>query len=191
LAAGLAAGTSRGRTGQQRYVGPSRWDFLTRVKRLYPEQTILGSGDLFTAEDCVRMIRETGVDGVTAARGSIGNPWIYQQARALLAGQPRLSAPTIFEQRDVIRQHLECAAQVYSLPRATRPRRQFGMRYADWHPAGAKVRAAFIRVKSREALLSVLETWYANDGAGVYPSLPGIPKPPDAEMMAENQRASS
>lgn len=191
FAAGLAAVTIHGRTVRQRYVGPSDWSFLKRVKDAYPEQTILGSGDLFTADDCVRMIRQTGVDGVTAARGSIGNPWIYQQSRALLAGLPPRDAPTIFEQRDVIRQHLECAEQVYSLQRATRQLRKFGMRYADWHPEGAKVRAAFIRVKSREALLSVLETWYAEDGAGVYPSLPGIPKPPDAEMMAENPRATA
>lgn len=188
---GLAAVTIHGRTVQQRYVGPSSWAFLSHVRNAFPDQTILGSGDLFTAEDCVRMIRETGVNGVTAARGSIGNPWIYQQARELLAGRPLPPAPSIFQQRDVIQQHLTYAESVYSQQRAIRQLRKFGMRYADWHPAGAKVRAAFINVKSREAFGNVLQTWYQAEGDGVYPILPGIPKPPDVETLEKNhhQRA--
>ena len=46
-------------------------------------RTILGSGDLFTAADCVRMLEETGVDGVSIARGAVGNPWIFASAAAL------------------------------------------------------------------------------------------------------------
>ena len=53
------------------------------MKRHVGEKTILGSGDLFTPADCLRMIRETGIDGVTVARGAIGNPWIFSQTRAL------------------------------------------------------------------------------------------------------------
>lgn len=191
FANGLAAVTIHGRTVQQRYVGPSNWDFLARVQAMFPDQTILGSGDLFCAEDCVRMIRETGVRGVTAARGSIGNPWIFRQAGELLAGRPLPPAPSVFEQRDVIEQHLACAEHVYSQQRATRQLRKFGMRYADWHPDAAKVRAAFIRVKNRSSFQDVLKTWYSEDMAGLYPSLPGIPKPPDAAMVAENQQTAS
>ena len=86
--AGIAAVTVHGRTVMQRYNGPSRWAFLKDLCQRYPDRTILGSGDLYSAEDCVRMIRETGVSGVTAARGSIGNPWIFSQARELLEGRP-------------------------------------------------------------------------------------------------------
>ena len=64
FAAGVAAVTVHGRTVQQRYIGPSQWDFLAEVKRHVGERTILGSGDLFSAEDCLRMMRETAVDGV-------------------------------------------------------------------------------------------------------------------------------
>src|SRR5215469_2900772 len=73
---GVAAITVHGRTVEQRYIGPSRWEFLTEVKRHAGPRTVLGSGDLFTPHDCLRMIAETGVDGVTVARGAIGNPWI-------------------------------------------------------------------------------------------------------------------
>ena len=87
----------------QRYVGPSRWEFLAEVKRhVGPSRTILGSGDLFAAEDCLEMIRRTGVDGVTIARGAIGNPWIFSQCQALANGRPLPPPPSLFEQRDVM-----------------------------------------------------------------------------------------
>lgn len=178
FSAGLAAVTIHGRTVQQRYVGPSRWDFLREVKNQFPEQTILGSGDLFTAEDCQRMILETGVDGVTAARGSIGNPWIYSQCRALFAGDPLPPAPTVWEQREVIETHFRFAEQVYSQKRTVRQLRKFGMRYADWHPESAAVKSAFISVSDADSFKNVLEDWYAADSHGVYPTHPGLAKPP-------------
>ena len=86
---GLAAVTVHGRTVQQRYVGPSKWEFLKRVKRHAGDGTVLGSGDLFTPQDIVRMMEETGVDGVTVARGCIGNPWIFEQTRRLMESHVR------------------------------------------------------------------------------------------------------
>ena len=83
---GVAAITVHGRTVRQRYVGPSRWEFLREVKQHAGRRIVLGSGDLFTPQACLDMIAQTGVDGVTAARGAIGNPWIFSQARALAAG---------------------------------------------------------------------------------------------------------
>ncbi len=91
FAAGIAAATVHGRTVVQRYNGPSRWEFLKDLKREFPHYTLLGSGDLFTPKDCLRMITETGVDGVTVARGAIGNPWIFSQCRALAEGNRCLS----------------------------------------------------------------------------------------------------
>ncbi len=89
---GVAAITVHGRTVEQKYVGPSRWEFLREVKRHAGVRVVLGSGDLFTPQACIDMLTQTGVDGVTAARGAIGNPWIFSQARALAAGEP-LPAP--------------------------------------------------------------------------------------------------
>lgn len=101
---GIAGVTVHGRTVQQRYVGKSHWPFLARVKRYAGDRVVLGSGDLFTAEDCLRMMAETGVDGVTIARGCIGNPWIFRdcialfnqlhqsEARAEAAAEPKAQA---------------------------------------------------------------------------------------------------
>ena len=94
---GVAAITVHGRTVKQRYDGPSRWEFLRELKEYAGERVVLGSGDLFNAQACLDMIRYTGVDGVTVARGAIGNPWIFAQARALAAGQPLPDPPTLFD----------------------------------------------------------------------------------------------
>jgi nifR3 family TIM-barrel protein len=81
---GYTAVRVHARTVEQKYLGQSRWEFLRQFKAMYPDRTILGSGDVFTAEDAVRMLMETGVDIVWIARGAIGNPWIFRQAAALL-----------------------------------------------------------------------------------------------------------
>ncbi|MGB7160790.1 MAG: tRNA-dihydrouridine synthase family protein [Tepidisphaeraceae bacterium] len=99
---GYAAVRVHARTVDQKYAGQARWPFLRDVKRRYPDRTILGSGDLFTAEDVVRMLSETGVDSAWIARGAIGNPWIFQHARALLEGfsdqKKRVASPFSSEQ---------------------------------------------------------------------------------------------
>ncbi len=169
FAAGIAAATIHARTVEQKYVGPSRWEFLREVRQAFPQRTLLGSGDLFTAADCVRMLRETGVDGVTAARGSIGNPWIFRQAAALLEGAPLPTAPSVFEQRDVMREHLRLARTVYPPGQAFRQLRKFGIRYAAWHPDDVQVRAAFVGVATPADWDQVFRTWYAADRPGQYP----------------------
>ena len=66
---GYSAIRVHGRTVEQKYAGRACWDSIREVKRRYPDRTILGSGDIFTAQDAVRMLRETGVDIVWIARG--------------------------------------------------------------------------------------------------------------------------
>lgn len=178
FANGVAAVTVHCRTVEQRYNGPGNWDFLKELCSTWPNHTILGSGDLFCARDCVRMIQETGVCGVTAARGAIGNPWIFQQCRELLAGRPLPPPPSVHQQRDAMLRHFECADRVYPAGRAYRQMRKFGLRYADWHPNGGRVRADFIKVQDNRSWLAVLDRWYRVDQRGLYPENPGRPKPP-------------
>jgi tRNA-dihydrouridine synthase B len=159
---GVDAVTIHGRTVQQRYVGPSRWAFLREVKRQYPGRIILGSGDLFTAADCLRMIDETGVDGVTVARGAIGNPWIFTQARELAAGKEP-SSPSLAEQREVIGEHFRLAEQLYGVERCGAQLRKFGIKYSVLHPQSESVRDAFISVRNRADWFEVLARWYQTD----------------------------
>ncbi len=166
---GIAAITVHGRTVKQRYVGPSRWQFLKELKQHAGDRVILGSGDLFTPQDCLRMMAETGVDGVTVARGAIGNPWIFQQTRAIAAGQPMPDPPSLFEQRDIILEHFRLAEQLYGENRVGPIMRKFGIKYSILHPEHADVRKDFARAKTPEDWRNALKKWYSQDLPGEHP----------------------
>lgn len=157
--AGAAAVAVHARSVDQKYRGQADWDFIARVKREFPDRTIIGSGDIHTALDALRMIEQTGVDGVLAARGAIGNPWLFRQARDLAAGREPFE-PDLKEQREVISRHLRLAESLYGPRRSLLTLRNFGIHYARLHPHPAKVRTAFIRVKTDEDWRAVMETWY-------------------------------
>ncbi|NOY43590.1 MAG: tRNA-dihydrouridine synthase family protein [Planctomycetes bacterium] len=166
---GVAAITVHGRTVVQRYDGPSSWEFLRELKQHAGDRVVLGSGDLFDAQACIDMMRYTGVDGVTVARGAIGNPWIFQQTRALAAGLPLPKPPTLFEQREVIAEHYSLAEELYGAQRCVAPMRKFGIKYSQLHPQHEEVRAGFCTVKQAGAWREVLNKWYATDAPGVDP----------------------
>lgn len=166
---GIAAITVHGRTVKQRYIGPSKWEFLKNLKAHAGDRIVLGSGDLFTPQDCLRMIAETGVDGVTVARGAIGNPWIFNQTRALAAGKPLPDAPTLYEQRDVLREHFRLAQEVYGENRVGQLMRKFGIKYSILHPEHELVRKSFVRIRDEAGWNAALEEWYSTDGPGVHP----------------------
>ncbi len=161
---GIAAATVHGRTVKQRYVGPSDWSFLALLKRHYPDRTILGSGDLMSAADCLRMMQQTGVDGVTVARGAIGNPWIFSQARALFSGQTP-TQPSLAQQREVIGRHYHLAETLYGPQRCGPLMRKFGIKYAQLHPHSLQVREAFVSVRCRADWDAVLAHWYPSPPA--------------------------
>ncbi len=174
---GAAAVTVHGRTVVQRYVGPSNWDVLAEVKRHAADRTVLGSGDLFSAESCVEMMKHTGVDGVSIARGAIGNPWIFQQVRDAAAGRP-VRWPGLFEQREVLAEHFRLSEEMYGEKRSSRddaevrhqiravaspsPRRQAGV-----HRRGA---APGLAIRPRRAGMPRISPGERRRGKGSFPS---------------------
>ncbi len=169
FASGVAAVTVHGRTVKQGYIGPSRWEFLKRVREHAPERTILGSGDLFSAEDGLRMLRETGVNGLSIARGAIGNPWIFRDLAALLAGNPPPPLPTVFEQREILREHASLLREHYGDQAALNALRKFSLKYAKLHPELEAVRNAFATVREWSAWEAILRDHYAVDAPGCRP----------------------
>ena len=94
---------------------------------------------------------------MTAARGAIGNPWIFGQARALAAGLPLPAPPSVHEQRDVIAEHYRLAEELYGPEHCGRQMRKFGIKYSRLHPHGASVRDAFVAVARPGQWKDVLE----------------------------------
>jgi tRNA-dihydrouridine synthase B len=168
---GISAVTVHARTVEQKYQGPSRWDFLREVKAHCGGRTVIGSGDLFSAQDCLRMLEETGVDGVSIARGAIGNPWIFTQFRALLEGRPLPRPPRVHEQGAVLREHFALAGECYGARQSVRQMKKFGIKYARLHPEQPRVRDAFVQAHTPDDWQAVIDRWYADDRPGVYPDV--------------------
>lgn len=104
-AEGCDAITLHPRSRSQMFEGSADWSRIAALKRSVTIP-VIGSGDLFTADDCRRMLAETDCDGVMAARGAMGNPWIFRQARELLEGRP-VSVIGPAERAATARSHLE------------------------------------------------------------------------------------
>jgi tRNA-dihydrouridine synthase len=167
---GYAWATVHARTVQQKYIGPSRWEVLRDIVARNPSKIIFGSGDIWSVGEIFRMLAYTGVKAVSVARGCIGNPWIFRQAREMMAGREP-SAPTIAEQREALRQHFELSLAVtrrfkHGEDATSKMMRKFGIRFAAHHPRGEEVRLRMIAVSSLADWKAVLEEYYSQDAVG-------------------------
>jgi nifR3 family TIM-barrel protein len=105
-AGGASAVALHGRTRSQGYSGRADWSLIRAVKEAVGIP-VLGSGDVWSATDALRMRRDTGCDAVLVARGACGNPWIFRDLRAAEAGRPMPGAPGRDEWVDVVMRHVE------------------------------------------------------------------------------------
>ena len=102
--AGAAAVAVHGRFAEQLYRGSADWGAVARVKEAVGVP-VVGNGDVRTGGDAVAMVARTGCDAVMIARGAEGNPWVFAQAKAALAGEPEPSAPGAGERVAMARRH--------------------------------------------------------------------------------------
>jgi tRNA-dihydrouridine synthase B len=100
---GAAAVAVHGRTRQQFYTGKADWNIIGLVKRKL-SIPVIGSGDIFTAENAMDLLESTGCDAVMVARGAQGNPWLFGQINALLGGQTVVH-PQLAERLTVAKRH--------------------------------------------------------------------------------------
>lgn len=116
--AGARVLTLHPRTRAQLYSGRARWDEIAAVVEAL-DIPVVGNGDVTQPEDALRMRRETGCAGIMIARGSFGNPWIFQRARALLDGQTPRPEPNAAERFAVALRHARLQLQVKGDDRRT------------------------------------------------------------------------
>lgn len=153
-AEGCDAITLHPRSKNQMFNGKANWDQIARLKQEL-KIPVIGSGDLFTPEDCRKMLQETGCDGLMVARGSLGNPWIFSQTRALLEGRPVMPI-TVDDRAAMAEQHLglHCAEVGESL--AVREMKKHLGWYIHGVPGAAAFRRAVNSADSKTALLTVI-----------------------------------
>lgn len=112
---GVSAIAVHGRTRVQMYGGTADWTTIREVKEAV-SLPVIANGDVFSPEDAARILKQTGADMAMIGRGCFGNPWIFQQAAALLAGEPVPERPNLAERCDTAVRQIELAAR-YSCER--------------------------------------------------------------------------
>lgn len=146
--AGATVLTLHPRTRAQMYSGSARWDEIAAVVSAL-DIPVLGNGDIKTPEDAVRMQRETGCAGVMIARGSFGQPWIFNQTRDLLEGREKRPAPPVAERFAIALEHAHMADEYELDPRgaAVEFRKHLGW-YVKGLPGSADLRKRLYAVQS-------------------------------------------
>ncbi|MFZ3209234.1 MAG: tRNA dihydrouridine synthase DusB [Geobacteraceae bacterium] len=162
-AEGCDAITLHPRSRSQMFEGSADWSKIAALKGAIGIP-VIGSGDLFTAESAVAMLRETGCDGVMFARGALGNPWIFRETLALLAGREIVS-PSPEERLAMSLRHLELFVLIVGERVALREMRKHLSWYARKAPGAARFRDLVNRTDGLKAMTDALHAFFGNAGA--------------------------
>ncbi len=157
---GTAAIALHGRTAVQHYSGQADWDSIAELKAAVTGIPVLGNGDIWEAADAIRMVEQTGCDGVVVGRGCLGRPWLFRDLAAAFAGDVVQELPTLGEVAGVMRRHAELLAEISGEERGCIEFRKHIAWYLKGFAAGSNVRKQLGMVSSfadLDALLGELD----------------------------------
>lgn len=154
--AGAAALAVHGRTREEFYSGEADWETIREVADLL-SIPVIGSGDVMSGHDANRLLTETGCAYVMAARGALGNPWIFREAVALWEGRSAPPPPTPQEKLDVFLRQLDMTVAEKGEYAAVREMRKHAGWYLKGLPGAAALRQEVNRLATADALRMALE----------------------------------
>ena len=164
--AGAQALTLHARTRTQMFSGQANWDEIARVVEAL-DIPVIGNGDITTAADVIAMRRHTNCAGVMIARGAFGNPWLFAQARDLVAGRSPRPAPTAAERFAVALEHARLALTLQGDTRKTALefRKHFGW-YTKGVPGAGSLRERLFQIESMREAEAIFAAYLAGSAVG-------------------------
>ncbi|GGF29982.1 tRNA dihydrouridine synthase DusB [Microbacterium sorbitolivorans] len=168
---GAAAVSLHARTLEQSYSGEADWSSIARLKEHITSIPVLGNGDIWSAEDAIRMVDETGCDGVVVGRGCLGRPWLFGELARAFGGEAPVVDATLEFVAQAFRRHAELLVDFYEDElRGCRDIRKHAGWYFKGYPVGGEMRGRFTQVNTLadiDALVSELDLTAPYPGEGV------------------------
>ena len=159
---GCAAVGLHARTAAQLYDGEARWHHIAELKAALTIP-VLGNGDIWEAEDALRMMRSTGCDGVIVGRGCLGRPWLFRDLADVFAGRRPATPPALGVIGEVMLEHAGLLAEWFGERHALHAFR----RHATWYTKGfrgsARLRADLQRIDTLDDLRRIISTFDASE----------------------------
>jgi nifR3 family TIM-barrel protein len=157
--AGVASIALHARTAAEFYSGTADWSAIAKLKETITGTPILGNGDIWSAEDALRMVDETGCDGVVVGRGCLGRPWLFGDLAAAFQGESLKSEPSLGFVAQAFRRHAELLAEFFDdEEHACRDIRKHVAWYFKGYAVGGETRAALAMSSSLQELDDLLGT---------------------------------
>ena len=157
--AGAKAVAVHARTRMQQYSGHADWNIIREVKKSV-SVPVLGNGDVRSGADAIRMIDETGCDGVIVGRAAQGNPWLFGEIRAAICGE-KWNAPTAADRVEMALRHFELEVQLYGDKKGLLEMRKHIAWYVAGLPGASKFRETINTMVGAEAVKNALREFGA------------------------------